>query len=97
MILARAALAIGVSISALLISLALDRLLAPLTLIPQFLIQIPALVLAMEYLRTLTIHYYATDLSPEAINGTFFFAAPLAAVASSDLMREIRNQIGLSL
>ena len=93
MILARAALAIGVSIAALLISLALDRLLAPLTLIPQFLIQIPALVLAMEYLRTLTIRYYATNLSAESINGTFFFAAPLAAIGSSDLMHEIRKQI----
>jgi hypothetical protein len=91
MILAQAILAIGVSIAALLISLVLDRLLAPLSAIPQFLIQIPALVLAMEYLRALTLRYYATDLSPDDINATFFFTAPLAAAASSDLMREIRS------
>jgi hypothetical protein len=95
LILARAALAIGVSISALLISLALDRLLAPLSLIPQFLIQIPALVLTMEYIRTLTIRRITNkyNLSADDVNGAFFFAAPLAAVASSDLIRKIREQI----
>lgn len=87
---ARTALAIGVSIAALLISLALDRLLAPLSAIPQFLIQIPTLVLAMEYLRTLAIHHASGLLSADAVNGTFFFAAPLAAVGSSSLIQEIR-------
>lgn len=88
---ARAILAIGVSIAALLISLALDRLLAPLSAIPQFLIQIPILVLAMDYLRTLTIHYATSLLSTDAVNGAFFFAAPLAAVGSSTLMTDIRQ------
>lgn len=88
---ARAALSIGVSIAALLISLALDRLLAPLPAIPQFLIQIPTLVLTMDYLRTLTIHHAAELLSSDAVNGAFFFAAPLAAVGSSSLMQEIKQ------
>lgn len=91
LILARAALAIGVSIAALLISLALDFLLAPLSAIPQFLIQIPTLVLAMDYLRTLTIHHTTGLLSTDAVNGSFFFAAPLAAVGSSSLIQEIRS------
>lgn len=87
----RAALAIGVSVAALLISLALDRLLAPLSAIPQFLIQIPILVLTMDYLRTLTIHHTTDYLSADAVNGAFFFAAPLAAVGSSSLMQDIRQ------
>jgi hypothetical protein len=91
LIVARAVLAIGVSIAALLISLALDRIFAPLSAIPQFLIQIPILVLTMDYLRTLTIHHATGLLGADAVNGAFFFAAPLAAVASSNLIQEIRS------
>ena len=92
---ARAVLAIAVSVIALLLSLVLDRILAPLSLIPQFLIQIPVLVLAIDTIRQMTVSYltHNFDLTDEDINGTFFFAAPLAAVASTDLMAEIRRKI----
>ena len=91
LLVASAALAIGVSIAALLISLALDRVLSPLSAIPQFFIQIPTLVLIMEYLRTLPIHHTAGLLSTDDVNGMFFFAAPMAAVGSSSLMQEIKQ------
>ena len=95
MLAARVALAIIVSVAALTISLLLDRLLTPLSAIPQFLIQIPALVLLMDALRRITLSY-TTDLhglTADDVNSSFFFAAPLAAVGASDLMREIRRSL----
>jgi hypothetical protein len=93
MLLIRVALVIAVSLAALLISLALDRMFASLSAIPQFLIQIPTLVLIMDYLRARVIDHVeeAHGLTVDDVNGAFFFAAPLAAVASADLMAEIRR------
>ena len=93
MIALRAALAIGISIAALLISIVLDSLLAPLPLAIQFLIQIPVLVLTMEELRRALIHHLPA-LDEAAINGTFFLAAPIAAFAARDLFRDLQRAIG---
>jgi hypothetical protein len=90
MIALRAALALGISIAALLISIILDSLLAPLPLPFQFIIQIPVLVLAMEELRRTLIHNLPA-LDESAINSTFFLAAPIAAFAARDLFGDLRK------
>lgn len=88
----RAALAIGISIAALLISIVLDSLLAPLPLVIQFLVQVPTLVLVMDELRRWLIRRLPA-LDESAINGTFFLAAPIAAFAARDLFSDIRRVI----
>jgi hypothetical protein len=93
MIALRAALALGISIAALLISFALDALLAPLPLPLQFIVQVPTLVLAMEEIRRWLIHRLPA-LDEPAINSTFFLAAPIAAFAARDLFRGLRDLIG---
>ena len=83
---------IGVSIVALLTSLTIDRLLAPLSPIPQFLVQVPVLVLIMDEFRRLTLHHaHAYGLSADDINGTFFFAAPMAAFGATSLFRDLKS------
>jgi hypothetical protein len=85
-------LTIGVSIVSLLISLTLDRLLAPLSALPQFLIQVPILVLIMDEFRCLVLHHAAAyGLSTDDVNGTFFFAAPLAAFGSISLFSDLKR------
>jgi hypothetical protein len=92
MFVARAALAIGISIAALLISLLLDTILSPLPPLFQFLIQIPALVLIMDEARRVVIREAGRyDLTEADVNGTFFFAAPMAAFAAVDLFRDLRR------
>jgi len=83
-LLLRIILAIGISIAALLISTVLDALLAPLPLLLQFIVQVPALVILMEEIRgALVARLPAADTS--AINSTFFLAAPIAALGARDL------------
>jgi hypothetical protein len=93
MIALRATLALGISIAALLISIILDSLLAPLPLPLQFIIQVPVLVLTMEELRRWLIRQLPV-LDEPAINSTFFLAAPIAAFAARDLFRDLRALIG---
>jgi hypothetical protein len=83
-ILLRIALAIGISIAALLISTVLDALLAPLPLPLQFMAQIPSLVIIMEEIRLWLIRRLPT-LDESAVNSTFFLAAPIAALGARDL------------
>ena len=91
MIISRTLLTLGISIVALLISYVLDRLLAPLTAIPQFLIQIPILVLIIDEFRRLILsHAQAFDLSVDDVNGAFFFAAPMAAFGARSLFRDLQ-------
>jgi hypothetical protein len=92
MFVARVALVIGISIAALLISLILDTILSPLPPLIQFLVQVPALVLLMDEGRRAVLKeasYY--NLTESDVNGTFFFAAPLAAFAAVDLFRDLRR------
>ena len=85
-------LTIGVSIVSLLISLTLDRLLAPLSALPQFLFQVPALVLIMDEIRHLILQDASSSgLSADDVNGTFFFAAPLAAFGATSLFRDLKR------
>jgi hypothetical protein len=83
-ILLRIALAIGISIAALLISTVLDALLAPLPLPLQFMAQIPSLVIIMEEIRLWLIRRLPT-LDESAVKSTFFLAAPIAALGARDL------------
>lgn len=94
MFVARAILAIGVSIVALLISLTLDRLFAPLPAALQFVVQIPLLVIIVdEFRRVILKHGARFGLTEADINGTFFFAAPLAALGASSLLRDLRRSV----
>jgi hypothetical protein len=87
MILVRAALALGISIVALLISVALDTLLAPLPTALQVTIQIPALILSLDAFR----QWLHARIPPTIdLNPMFFLTAPLAAFASPTLFRELR-------
>jgi len=96
MLVARIALAIGISIAALLISLTLDMLLSPLPPLIQFLVQIPALVLLMDEARRVVLKEAPRyDLTEADVNGTFFFASPLAAFAAVDLFRDLRRSFRL--
>jgi hypothetical protein len=93
MFLHRYALALGISVAALLISITLDRLLAPLSPIPQFMIQIPILVLLVDEGRRALLHY--TNLQPDDVNGAFFFAAPMAALGATSLFVDLRKTLQL--
>jgi hypothetical protein len=86
----RIALAIGISIAALLISTILDALLAPLPLPLQFIVQVPALVILMEQIRSWLIHRLPA-LDESAINSTFFLAAPIAALGARDLFAGLNS------
>jgi hypothetical protein len=93
MFLHRYALALGISIVALLISIALDRLLSSLSPVTQFLLQVPILVLLVDEGRRALLAY--TELPPDDINGAFFFAAPMAALGATSLFADIRKTLHL--
>ena len=92
-LLLRGFLAVAVSIATLLTALVIDLLLAPLPMVAQFLIQIPILALIMDELRRAVVKYVTRvhGLTEDDIDGTFFFAAPLAALASTHLMGDISS------
>lgn len=91
----RIALILAISIGILLISIIFDRILAPLPLIVHFLIFVPAVVLTVDEARQYTkenadmYKLRATD-----VDGVFFFAAPLAALAASSLFTKMRDLLG---
>lgn len=88
------ALILGISIVALLISLTLDALFAPLPGPLQFIVQIPLLVLAMDSLRAWIAPYVIRQgILNEQVDSAFFFAAPLAAVGARSLFADIRRMI----
>lgn len=94
MFVARAVLAIGISVAALLISLTLDRLCAPLPPALQFFVQIPVLVLIIdEFRRIVLTHATRFGLTDADVNGTFFFAAPLAALGANSLFKDLRRTL----
>ena len=97
MLTAKIALIIGISVTTLLISIILDTVLATLPLFAQFLVQIPALVLAIEAMQMFTERHILPrlDLQKSDIDTTFFFAAPLAAFGSASLFAELRNSFKL--
>lgn len=98
MLVARAALTIGISIAALLISIALDLLLAPLPPLAQFLVQVPTLVLLLDEARRVVLREAAAyRLTPDDVDGAFFMAAPLAALGAVSLFADIRRSLGLRL
>lgn len=94
MIQARIALILGISIVALLISLTLDALFAPLPGPLQFVVQIPLLVLAMDFIREWISPYAIRQgILNEQVDSAFFFAAPLAALGARSLFADIRRMI----
>jgi hypothetical protein len=86
----RYTLALGISILALLISIALDRLLSPLSPLLQFVIQVPILVLIVDEGRHALIQ---AGFPTDDVNGAFFFAAPLAALGATSLFIDIRKTL----
>ena len=89
----RYALALGISVTALLISIALDRILAPLSPIPQFIIQVPLLVLLFDEIRRVLIQSGA--FREEDVIGAVFFAAPLAALGATTLFKDLQKSLSL--
>lgn len=88
----RYAFILGISVGSLLISLILDVLLARLSPIAQFFVQVPLLVLAIDGFRRWTLARAAEfELSDADINASFFFAAPLAALGAGSLFRDIKS------
>lgn len=86
----RYALALGISVAALLISIAIDRALAPLPTLLQFVIQVPLLVLIVDECRRYLIQ--TAGFSTDDVDGAFFFAAPLAALGATSLFIELREK-----
>lgn len=85
---------LGISLGTLLLSLILDRLLAPLSPMAQFFIQVPLLVLTIDAFRRWIIARGAEfALTDTDINASFFFAAPLAALGAGSLFRDIGRLI----
>ncbi len=94
MLVYRIAMILGISIVTLLISMTLDTVLAPLPGHVQFLIQIPALVLAIDELRNWTVaHASEFYVTVDEVNGAFFLAAPLAAFGAANLFADVRRLI----
>lgn len=90
----RYAFTLGISVGALLISLVLDAIFAPLSPIAQFFIQVPILVLTIDAFRRWCLARAAEfDLTDADINASFFFAAPLAALGAGSLFADIKGLI----
>jgi len=86
----RYTLALGISVAALLISIAIDRLLAPLPTLLQFIVQVPLLVLIVDEGRRYLIQ--TAGFPTDDVNGAFFFAAPLAALGATSLFLELQQK-----
>lgn len=97
MLAAKIILIIGISIVTLLIAIALDTILSPLPLLAQFLIQIPVLVLSIEAVQSFTEANILprTDLQKQDVDTLFVFVAPLAALGSVSLFKELRSKFRL--
>ena len=90
----RYAFTVGISVTALMISLALDVIFAPLPPVAQFIVQIPILVLIVDAFRHWCLVRAAElGLSDADINASFFFAAPMAALGAGSLFSDIRGLI----
>ncbi len=96
MIAERYILIILVSLFTLFFSFLLDVLLRPIPPAMRFFIQVPVLVIVMDDMR-LMLHDYAEKfrLVKEHVDGAFFFAAPLAALASGSLFKDMRSLLRL--
>jgi len=91
----RVALILAISIGILLISIIFDKILAPLPLVAHFLIFIPAIVLIVDEARQYTKENADMyKLRAADVDGAFFFAAPLAALAASSLFTKMRVLLG---
>ncbi len=88
----RYTLIVSISVLTLGISVALDQLLSVIHPAIRFFIQVPILVILIDELR-LFLHSYAAyfDMNQEHVNGAFYFSAPLAALASGTLFKDIRS------
>jgi hypothetical protein len=95
MLIARVVLALTISIAALLVSLLLDTLLAPLPPIAQFLVQVPALVLLMDEFRQYLLRNLPAGVTAESVDAAFFFAPPLAAITATNLLSDMRLTLRL--
>jgi hypothetical protein len=96
MLMERYILIIGVSIIALVISAVLDKMLSFMPRSLRFLIQLPVLVMIIDEIRVWVKERAPTfDLHPQYVDGAFFFAAPLTAVASRYLIRDVRSFVSL--
>lgn len=94
MLVYRYLLVIVVSITTFLLSLTLDALLRPFSVLLQFFVQVPLLVLIVDEFRRWTLrHAPRFGLEERDVNGAFFFASPLAALGAGDLFRDIRALI----
>ncbi len=70
----------------------IDFALAPLTPITQFFVQIPILVLLIDWIyRTVIAYKDRIGVSSLDIDAAFVFAAPLAAFASPTLFADLRK------
>lgn len=86
------ALALGISIVTLLISIILDTLFAPLPHLIQFIVQVPILVLVVNAFRAAVLERIGDyGLTEFDVNGAFFFAAPLAAFGAKHLFGDLRR------
>jgi len=88
---AKYVLIVGVSATILVLSLTLDLLFSPLLPVVKFLIQIPVLVILVEYFRSSTIQH----MSEQDVGAAFFFAAPLATFGATRLFADIGDLLGM--
>lgn len=95
MLIARVVLALTISIVALVVSLILDTLLAPLPPIAQFLVQIPTLVILMDEFRQYLLRNLPAGIPAETVDAAFFFAPPLAAITATSLLSDMRLTLRL--
>lgn len=84
----RAVLTLGISITALLISVVIDALFAPLPFPIQISLQIPAIVLTLDAVRQWLQRRIPAEID---LNAVFFLTAPMAAFAAQDLFRDLRS------
>jgi hypothetical protein len=87
----RAAAVIAINLVVMIAAFGLDRAMAPLSLAWQFTVQVPVLVLLVDEFRRWCLR--TLGLTESEVNGAFFFAAPLAALASDSLMTAIRETL----
>jgi hypothetical protein len=87
-------LSIATAMVTLFIAVGIDRLLSPLSFGLKFIIQVPAVVFAIDGLRRLvldTAHMF--ELEAADVNGCFFLASPMVSVGSVHLMSGIKALI----
>lgn len=89
----KAILAIIVAATVLVIAVVVDKLCRFLPFHLQFVVQVPIIILMIDWLRNSVLSTSAFGLSDSEVNACFFMASPMVSIGSESLYDGIRALI----